>query len=130
MEESKPEEYFIPANITDNSSVLGTADKRKCIEMAVVAGVGFLISFGVFSFLGIVKDLIIFAPFLCLVAFTYVGYKGEALFEHLIAFFVYKRKIRTMKYKLPRREIVYEPKIRKRKKKKDEEEEREEISLL
>lgn len=104
MDETKPEEYYIPANIADNGNVLGTADKRKVIEMGVIAGIGFLISFGLFGFLGILKDILIFIPFLFLCAFAYVGYKGEALFEHLIAFFFFRRKMRTMKYRMPRKE--------------------------
>ena len=116
--DNRPDEYIIPQNITDNGNVISFVKKRNFAEVCVVLGTGFVISFGICSFLSLLVRCAIFFPFLLLALVTLVGFRGEPLFEYFIAFVICKRKARMMRYKLPRPET--EETSRKRKKKEED----------
>lgn len=110
--EQEPEVYIIPANVTDNGNVInGNIKKKNAYEAGVIAVAGLIFSLLILGFLPLIVKIIILMLFFMLACLAIVGIKGESLFEAVLENFFFKKKMRVMKYRLPRKDI--EPKEKK-----------------
>ena len=111
--EQEPEMYIIPANVTDNGNVInGNIKKKNAYEAAAIFVIGFLVSFLLLGFLPTIPKIIIMTFFFMFACLAVVGIKGESLFETFLEAFFFRKKVRVMKYRLPRKDL--EPKEKKR----------------
>ena len=115
----QPEVYIIPSNVTDNGNVVrGLFKKKNAAEAVVVLAIGAVISFLFLSFLGFLVRMGVFIFFALLSAIVVVGIKGESFGEYVLETTLFKKKKRSMKYRLPRKN--YEEKKRFGRKSKEE----------
>lgn len=115
MPEYNPESYIIPANVTDNGNVLnGNIKKKSAYEAVAIVVLGVALSFGLLWFIPLLAKVIITVVFVMIAFVALAGIKGESFVEYLIEVFFFKRKQRTMKFRLPRKE----PEMKKRRLKK------------
>ena len=113
------EVYIIPANVTDNGNVFNGNVKKKCAyEAGIIGLIGAIFSFLLLGFLSLITKIVIMSVFVIIGFVALFGIKGDSLIEVLLEVFFFKRKKRTMKYRLPRKDSeVKEKKLFKRKEK-------------
>ena len=118
--DERPEVYIIPTNIADNGNVLkGYFKKKNAYEAAAILSIGLVVSVLLLGFLPVMPRVVVFCLFFIFSMLALAGVKGESFVEFLLEKIFFKRKMRVMKYRLPRKE---EPKESRWKKKNTEEE--------